>query len=97
MDEFDVEDMLNELRGEIAQAVSIIAACVANAALDQPGTDESRFVHVLDKHLSTVVASAPDSFAAQVAEEFKGVCKGFLPRSESQAKTCYEHVRLVIA
>jgi hypothetical protein len=86
MDEFDVEDMLNELRGEMAQAVSIIAACVANADLDQPGTDESRFAHVLDKHLSTVVASAPDSFAAQVAEDFKGRMQGFLAKVQQSGE-----------
>lgn len=76
MDEFEVEDMLEDFRDEIASAIGVMAACVVNAINAQPDIDNLRFTKDLIEHLEK--SSTLDSLAGEATSRFRDILQSTL-------------------
>lgn len=83
MDEFEVEEALEDLREEITAAIGVMAACVVNAINAQPSIDNLKFTKDLIVHLDK--SSASDSMSGATAGKFRDVLQSTLDQALRKA------------
>jgi hypothetical protein len=83
MDEFDVEDMLEELREETAAAIGVMTACLTNAVNAQPNIDNLKFTHDLIAHLDK--SSSLSGISGIAAAQFRDILQNTLDQALKRA------------